>query len=497
MAGISAPTTDISTETGFDLAEHWIGGGWTASAGRETDEVINPADGSVLGAIPRGTAADAEAGLAAAAAALPGWSSAPRADRVRAVQSWLRLIEADADFLGALISREVGTPARASRNVQVGLALDIARSAVAAFAAMELEEQRGNSVVRYVPAGVVAAITPWNVPMLLALQKIVPALLVGCTVVLKPSELTPLHAVRLARLAQRSELPAGVLNIVFGDGAGVGSALAASPTADLISFTGSVRAGKLVAAAAAANLSRVHLELGGKSASLVLDDADLEQAVAASIDQAMFNSGQACLQWSRLVVPRRLLPAAEELVSSIVAGYVVGDPADGGTDLGPLITSEAKARVTRAVELGEQQGARRLIGDRPAAEGQFFPPTVFTDVTETMALAQEEIFGPVVSLMPHDGDDDAVRIANSTRYGLHGAVWSGSDERAGAVARRVRTGQLEINGGPFNPAAPFGGFKNSGIGRECGLDGLASFCEVQALQYPVAGGRSVRSKAEG
>jgi aldehyde dehydrogenase (NAD+) len=490
MTGISAPSID----TEFDVREHWIGGCWATSIGDVTDAVHNPFDGSTLGIVPRGTAADAQAALDAASAALPGWSEAPRADRVRAVQSWLRLIEADADFLSALLSREVGTPARASRNVQVGLALDIAQSSVEAFAEMELEEQRGNSVVRYAPAGVVAAITPWNVPMLLALQKIVPALLVGCTVALKPSELTPLHAVQLARLAERSELPPGVLNVVFGDGAGVGSALAASPSADLISFTGSVRAGRLVAAAAAVNLSRVHLELGGKSASLVLDDANLEQAVAASIDQAMFNSGQACLQWSRLVVPRRLLPAAEELTRAIVAGYVVGDPADDGTDLGPLITAEAKARVTRAVAVGEEQGARRLIGDRPDPDGQFFPPTVFTEVTEPMALAQEEVFGPVVSLMAHEGDDDAIRIANSTRYGLHGAVWSSSDERAGAVARRVRTGQMEINGGPFNPAAPFGGFKNSGIGRECGLDGLKSFCEVQALQFPIAGGRSVRSK---
>ncbi|MEO7195047.1 MAG: aldehyde dehydrogenase family protein [Pseudonocardiaceae bacterium] len=486
-------TSSPAVDTGFDLREHWIGGAWTGSTGQDIDRVHNPADGTVIGAVPHGTRADAQAALDSAQAALTGWSEAPVADRVRAVQSWLRLIEADSDLLAELISREVGTPVTASRNVQVGLALDIARGCIEAFSTMELEEHCGNSVIRYLPTGVVAAITTWNVPMLLALQKIVPALLVGCTVVLKPSELTPLHAVHLARLAERSELPAGVLNIVFGDGVGIGSALAASPTADLISFTGSVRAGRLVTTAAARNITRVHLELGGKSASLILEDADLEQAVTASIDQAMFNSGQACLQWSRLLVPRRLLPEAERLAAALAAGYVVGDPADPGTDLGPLITAEAKARVTHAVTVGERQGARRVL-TLPDAEGQFFSPTIFSDVIETMALAQDEIFGPVVSLMAHDGDDDAIRLANSTRYGLDGAVWSGSVERANAVARRVRTGQLAINGGPFNPMAPFGGFKNSGIGRECGAHGLKAFCELQALHYPIESGRSVRCR---
>jgi aldehyde dehydrogenase (NAD+) len=496
MSVLSSPHAD----TEFDVRQHWINGSWTASSGSAVNEVFNPADGTVLGIVPNGSAADAQAALDSAAAAFSDWSSASRQDRFAAVESWLRLIEADSDQLAALISHEVGTPIQASNNVQVGLALDIARASMQAFETLELEERCGNSVLHYLPVGVVAAITPWNVPMLLALQKIVPALLVGCTVAFKPSELTPLHAVQLARLAERSDLPPGVLNIVFGDGAGVGSALAASPTTDLISFTGSVRAGRLIAESAARNLTRVHLELGGKNASLVLDDADIEMAVTASVNQAMFNSGQACLQWSRLVVPRRLLPDVEQLVRDVVADFVVGAPADPGTDLGPLITPEAKTRVSRAVAFGQEQGARRIVGepDSPpeASAGQFFPPTVFTDVQEGMALAQEEIFGPVISLMVHDGDDDVVRLANSTRYGLHGAVWAGSDDRAGAVARRVRSGQLEINGGPFNPMAPFGGFGDSGIGRECGVDGLTAFCERQALQYPVAeGGRSVRSRA--
>ncbi|MEU4212563.1 aldehyde dehydrogenase family protein [Streptomyces sp. NPDC026206] len=486
------PLAPSITDFSFHHREHWIGGVWVPSNGPEIDRVSNPADGSLIGSVPRGEAADAEAALAGAAAALPGWSETPRDDRLKSVQSWLRLIEADSEFLSKLISREAGTPITLSRNVQVGLAIDVARACIDAASVLD-EERRGNSIIRRVPAGVVAAITPWNVPLILTLQKVVPALLAGCTVVLKPSERTPLHAAYLARLAERSELPAGVLNIVFGDGLRVGSALASSPTTDLISFTGSVRAGRSVAAAAATNLSRVHLELGGKSASLILDDADIAQAVAASIDQAMFNSGQACLQWSRLIVPRRLVRETEELARTITATYVVGDPADPDTNLGPLISADAKTRVARACELGVAGGARPVVPQRDM-DGLYFAPTVFSDVTEDMDLAQEEIFGPVISIMTHDGDDDAVRLANSTRYGLHGSVWSRSDERATAVARRVRAGQLEINGAPFNPAAPFGGFKHSGIGRECGAEGIDSFCELQALHYPVAGGRTVRAK---
>ncbi|WP_369184798.1 aldehyde dehydrogenase family protein [Streptomyces sp. Y1] len=486
------PLEPSISDFSYDLKEHWIGGAWATSIAPAADRVFNPADGGVLGSVPRGGAADAQAALAAAAAALPGWMATPLGERSAAVRSWLGLVEADAAFLAELVSREVGTPVGLSRMVQVGLALDVARAALDAVSVLD-DQRRGNSVIRRVPAGVVAAIIPWNVPLILTLQKVVPALLAGCAVVVKPSELTPLHAAYLARLAERSELPAGVLNIVFGDGLGVGAALASSPLTDLVSFTGSVRAGRSVAAAAAANLTRVHLELGGKSASLVLDDADLTRAVTASVDQAMFNSGQACLQWSRLVVPRDRVAEAEELVRTLTAGYVVGDPAAPGTDLGPLITAEAKARVVAACERGLAQGARAVVPYRELG-GQFVAPVVFGDVTEDMDLAQEEIFGPVVSIMAHDGDEDAVRLANSTRYGLHGSVWSADDERAGAVARRVRSGQLEVNGGPMNPAAPFGGFGHSGIGRECGAEGIDAFCELQALHYPVEGGRAIRAR---
>lgn len=489
----------------WEIDAQWFGGDWVQGTVDAADPVLDPATGRVLGTVARAGVAEVRAAVGAARAAFLGWSATAPAGRAAAVADWLALIDADADQLARLLRTEVGTPAKACRNVQVGLALDIARGALTAFANLDLEQHVGNSVVRHLPVGVVAAITPWNVPMLLALQKIVPALLVGCTVVLKPSELTPLHAVHLARLAQRSAIPDGVLNIVFGDGPGTGAALAASPEIDLVSFTGSVRAGRSVAAAAADNVTAAHLELGGKSASLVLDDADLSLAVAASIDQAFFNSGQACLQWGRLVVPRRSLTAAEALARDIVAEYTVGDPADESTDIGPLISSAAKERVLGVLGRAERDGARVVVGGPSDAAvfhgpGNFVPPTVFADVDETSSLARDEIFGPVVCLMAHDGDADAARIANATEYGLHGAVWSMCPDRAAAVAREVRSGQIEINGGGFNPVAPFGGFKHSGIGRECGAQGLLAFTQSQSLQFPIRPGdglavRSVGSRA--
>jgi aldehyde dehydrogenase (NAD+)/betaine-aldehyde dehydrogenase len=477
----------------LELAGHFIGGDWRAPrSAAATDPVRNPATGAVLRAVPRGGDAEVRAAVDAARSALPGWSATAPREREAAVRGWLDAVAADGEFLARVLCTEVGTPVRACLPIQVGLALDIAQGTVDCFGGFEPEERVGDSLVRHLPVGVVGAITPWNVPLLLALQKIVPALLVGCTVVLKPSELTPLHAIRLAELARRSALPAGVLNLVFGDGATTGAALAASLGVDLVSFTGSVRVGRLVAAAAAANVSAAHLELGGKSASLVLDDADLAAAVTATVDQALFNSGQACLQWGRLVVPRRSLAEAEELIRELVPGYVVGDPADPATDIGPLITAEARQRVVETIEKAVADGAHVLLGgtrppDSVPAAGNFVAPTVLTGIDERMAIAREEIFGPVLCLMAHDGDEDAVRLANATDYGLHGAVWSGDEERATAVARAVRSGQVQINGAGFNPAAPFGGFKNSGVGRECGVQGLLAFTETQSLQFPSRG----------
>jgi aldehyde dehydrogenase (NAD+)/betaine-aldehyde dehydrogenase len=477
-----------------DQGTHFVDGGWLAASSAGHDQVRNPATGELLGQLPRAGEAEVNAAVAAARRAFPGWSSRPAEERLAAVRGWLELIAADSDLLEELLCTEVGTPVKACRPLQIGVALAVAQSAVEAFAGLELEERVGPSLIRHLPVGVVGAITPWNVPMILALQKIVPALLVGCTVVHKPSELTPLHAVHLARLVERSDLPAGVLNLVFGNGAGTGAALAASPGIDLISFTGSVRAGRLVAAAAAGHIAGAHLELGGKAASIVLDDADLPTAVAATVDQALFNSGQACLQWGRLVVPRARLAETEALVRDIVPGYVLGEPSAEKTDIGPLITSAAKQRVLAAIERAHADGARTVVGGEPVpAEfeaGNYVTPIVLTDVGEHTAAAREAIFGPVLCLLPHDGDEDAARVANATDYGLHGAVWSAETERAAAVASRIRTGQVQINGAGFNPAAPFGGFKNSGFGRECGAHGLLAFTATQSLQFPPSPGET-------
>jgi aldehyde dehydrogenase (NAD+) len=477
-----------------DQAAHFVDGAWLSTTSAAHDVVRNPATGELLGQIPRAGEAEVNAAVAAARRAFPAWSSAPADERVAAVRGWLELIAADSDLLESVLCTEVGTPVKACRPLQIGVALAVAQSAVEAFAGLELEERVGPSLIRHLPVGVVGAITPWNVPMILALQKIVPALLVGCTVVHKPSELTPLHALHLAKLVERSDLPAGVLNFVFGDGASTGAALAASPGIDLISFTGSTRAGRLVAAAAAGHIAGAHLELGGKAASIVLEDADLPTAVAATVDQALFNSGQACLQWGRLVVPRARLAETEALVRDIVPGYVLGDPANEKTDIGPLITPAAKQRVLAAIEKAHADGARTVVGGEPVpAEfeaGNYVTPVVLADVAEHTAAAREEIFGPVLCLMPHDGDEDAIRVANATDYGLHGAVWSADVDRAAAVAVGIRTGQVQLNGAGFNPAAPFGGFKNSGFGRECGTQGLLAFTETQSVQFPPSAGES-------
>jgi acyl-CoA reductase-like NAD-dependent aldehyde dehydrogenase len=368
------------------------------------------------------------------------------------------------------------------------MAIGMAASYLDIAATYPYEQRVANSLVIREPAGVAACITPWNVPLLLIMQKIAPALVAGCTVVLKPSEITPLNAYALAEIIADCELPPGVFNLVVGDGPVVGAELAANPGVDLVSLTGSTRAGREVARLGADSLKRVHLELGGKNAFVVLDDADLKTAVRANVDQVCFNSGQTCLQWSRLLVPRELADEATEIAAEACDGYRVGDPRDPDTDLGPLVSAAAYERVQGYLARGVAEGARLVTGgpQRPAglSRGYYVRPTVFAGVSPEMTIAREEIFGPVLSVMPYVDEDDAVRIANDTPYGLHGAVWSADTGRAVAVARRLRTGVVDVNGGPFNLVAPFGGFKQSGYGRECGVEGLEAFLEVKSTQLP-------------
>jgi acyl-CoA reductase-like NAD-dependent aldehyde dehydrogenase len=318
--------------------------------------------------------------------------------------------------------------------------------------------------------------------------KVAPALAAGCTVVLKPSEVAPLSAFVLAEAAEEAGLPAGVLNVVTGRGAAAGEALVAHPDVDLVSFTGSTAAGRRVAALAAQTVKRVTLELGGKSPSVVLDDADLADAVNAAVRQCMLNSGQTCIAWSRLLVPRDRHDEAAELAAAVVASYVLGDPLDPSTTLGPLATDAQRARVRAAIAAAVDEGAQLVAGgaDRPAGldRGWFVQPTVFAGVDQGMAVAREEVFGPVLAVVPYDDEDDAVRLANDTIYGLHAGVFSADRERALRVARRLRAGQVDVNGGGFNLLAPFGGFKQSGYGRELGRHGLDAYLEVKSLQLP-------------
>ncbi len=468
---------------------HWIGGRWRPATGTRAT-VTNPATEEPIATITTGTVEDTHAAVAAARDAFPGWSRTTPAARRAAVARLVGGLVTHTDDLVRVISSEVGAPLTMARQAQVGLAIAMTESFLRIAEEFAFERTAGNSLVVREPAGVVATITPWNVPLLLSLQKIVPALLAGCTVVHKPSEITPLHAYVLAEIIAECDLPPGVFNLVIGEGAVVGAELARHPDVDLVSLTGSTRAGRQVAALAAGQIKRVHLELGGKNASIVLDDADLESAVRAVVDQVCFNTGQTCLQWSRLLVPAHAHDQAVELAAHHMSRYRVGLPDDESTDLGPLVSGAAFDRVNAYINTGIRQGARLATGGpgRPDGfeRGWFVRPTVFGDVSPSMTIAQEEIFGPVLSVMSYQDEDDAIRISNDTPYGLHGSVWSSDQERAHRVARLLRTGQVDINGGAFNVIAPFGGFKQSGLGRECGIEGLDGFCEIKSIQLPVA-----------
>jgi aldehyde dehydrogenase (NAD+) len=485
----------MSTTTTGSALVHWIGGEWVPAKGAERIEVIDPSTEEPVGAVPAGTPDDVDRAVGAARGALGGWSLASVPERIAVLERWHEALSARSEELADQITAEVGTPLAVSRGAQVGIALGILRAYLDVARELPFEERIGHSLVAREPAGVAGCITPWNLPLIIVMQKLPAALIAGCTVVLKPSEITPLHMAIVAESAASAGLPPGVLNIVFGDGSTVGAAIAGHPGVDLVSFTGSTRAGRAVAARGAETIKRVHLELGGKSANVILDDADLEAAVAAGVDQAFFNGGQSCIVWSRMVVPRARQGEVTDLAASLAERYRVGPPRNEGTDLGPLVNEAAHQRVSGYVRTGIEEGARLAAGGAGRPEGlergYYVRPTVFAGVDPRMTIARDEIFGPVLSVMPYDDEDQAVEIANATMYGLHGAVWSGDPERALAVARRLRTGMVDINGAPFNFAAPFGGYKQSGVGREIGAYGIEEFCELKAVQFPEGAADSI------
>ncbi|MBA2624028.1 MAG: aldehyde dehydrogenase family protein [Acidimicrobiia bacterium] len=464
----------------------YIDGAWVPSTGTGSIDVVNSTTEEVMGRVPAGTAEDVEKAVAAARRAFDGWSQTSVEERGKYLTRITEGLGARMDEIATLVSQEVGMPKTLSLLVQAGLPLMSFQNTAALIADFAFEEQVGNSLVVREPVGVVGAITPWNYPLHQIAAKVAPALAAGCTVVLKPSEVAPLNAFVLAEIIDEVGLPPGVFNMVTGTGDVVGEAMSASPGIDMISFTGSTRAGKRVSEVAAQTVKRVALELGGKSPNVILDDADLEAAVSDGVGKAFLNSGQTCSALTRMLVPRSKLAEVEEIAKQAAESFTPGDPFGEDTRLGPLVSDAQRTRVRGYIEKGQAEGARLVTGGAEAPEGLekgfFVRPTVFSDVRTDMTIAQEEIFGPVLSILPYDNEEEAVTIANDTLYGLAGGVWSGDPERAKAVARRIRTGQVEVNGGSFNPLAPFGGYKQSGHGRELGKFGIEEFLETKSMQ---------------
>jgi aldehyde dehydrogenase (NAD+) len=462
----------------------YIDGAWVSSDGSETIDVENPATEEVIGRVPSGTAGDVDKAVKAARAALAAWSATDPEERSKYLSRLVEAVTAKHEEIARTIAQEMGAPIKIAQVVQAGL--PIADIATAAQAATEFqwERQIGNSTVVMHPVGVVGAITPWNYPLHQVTAKVAYALAAGCTIVLKPSEVAPLCTYLLFDAIHEVGLPPGVVNLVPGYGPTVGEAIASHPGVDMVSFTGSTRAGKRVAELGAQTIKKVALELGGKSANVILPDADLAKAVKAGVSNCYLNSGQTCTAWTRMLVHESQYDEAVEIARQTAEAFTIGDPFDESTRLGPLVSKAQRDRVASYIEKGKEEGARVVTGGNahPKDKGYFVEPTVFADVTTDMTIAQEEIFGPVLSILSYRDEDEALAIANDSVYGLAGGVWSGDPEKAKAFARKMETGQVDINGGSFNVAAPFGGFKQSGVGRELGPFGLEEFTQPKSLQ---------------
>jgi acyl-CoA reductase-like NAD-dependent aldehyde dehydrogenase len=469
----------------------YIDGAWVPSTGTGTIDVYDSSDGSVFGTIPDGTADDVDKAVKAARAAFTGWASTSAEERAKFCTRIAEGLGARMDEIATVVTREAGMPKWLSQIVQAGLPINSFNTAATLGETFAYEETVGNSLVVKEPVGVVGAITPWNYPLHQIAAKVAYALAAGCTVVLKPSEVAPIDAFILAEVIHDTGLPAGVFNLVTGTGPVVGEAIVTHPEVDMVSFTGSTRAGKRIAEVAAGTLKRVALELGGKSANILLDDLDdegFEKYVRDGVGKCYLNSGQTCTALTRMLVPRARLADAERIAADEVATkFQPKDPFADFAMLGPLSSRAQVDRVTEYIQKGIDGGAKLVAGGTGTPEGvnpdgYFVQPTVFSEVTNDMTIAQEEIFGPVLSILPYDSEDDAVAIANDSAYGLSGGVQGADAERAKAVARRIRTGQIEVNGGAFNPNAPFGGYKQSGYGREYGNHGFEEFLEIKAMQ---------------
>ncbi|MGT2428889.1 aldehyde dehydrogenase family protein [Cupriavidus basilensis] len=468
------------------LNHFYINGQWVEpSAGSTLVDIVDPATEAPAGKLAMGTAADVHAAVAAARAAFPAWSETSREERIALLERVIELYRARLGDIAEAVRAEIGAPITLCRNVQAPIGLAQIQAAVETLRHFEFETAHARSYVRREAIGVAALITPWNWPLNQITAKVAPALAAGCTVVLKPSEISPLDAIIFAEIMHEAGTPPGVFNMIYGAGPIVGTALSSHPGVDMVSITGSTRAGVEVAISAAPTVKRVAQELGGKSALLILDDADLQAAVTSGVAQCMANSGQTCVAPTRMLVPRERYDEAVAIAAAVANAVVVGDPADPATKMGPISNREQYEKVQRMIGIGIEEGARVVAGGPGRPEGLergfYARPTVFADVRNDMAIAREEIFGPVLAMIPYDGEDDAIAIANDSVFGLAGYIASGNSERARRVAARLRVGSVRINGAMLDITVPFGGYKTSGNGREYGAEGLAEFLECKSV----------------
>jgi aldehyde dehydrogenase (NAD+) len=462
----------------------FINGEWVEPK-RSTLEVINPATEEAFATIAMGTAEDVDAAAKAARAAFPGWSQSSIEDRKQVLSAIVSGLKARGEEMAKAISNEMGAPMGLAKTAQLGSGIGHFMTALGILENYQFEEVRGTTKIVKEPAGVCGFITPWNWPLNQIACKVAPAIATGCTMVLKPSELSPVSAYILAEIIAESGLPAGVFNLVNGDGPTVGAAISSHPEIDLVSFTGSTRAGREVAKAAADGIKRVTQELGGKSANIILEDApDFAKAVAGGVAGCFGNSGQSCNAPTRMLVPQSKMDEAIEVARAAAAKATVGDPSAENTRLGPVVSEAQYKKIQGLIEKGIEEGADVIAGGAGKPEGldkgYYVQPTVFANVSNDMTIAREEIFGPVLCIIPYQDDADAIRIANDTEYGLSGYV-SGEPEHAQAVARQLRTGNVHLNGAGPDFSAPFGGYKQSGNGREWGIEGFEEFLEVKAI----------------
>ena len=464
----------------------YIDGRWVPANGEGKIEVVNPTTEQEIGSVPIGDVTDVNKAIKAARLAFPSWSESSIEERQGYLNALSAAIGERGEEIAELITSEVGTPINYSRMAMVGTPRVVSRSYAKILDSFEWEEEMRNSLIVKEPIGVVGMITPWNFPLHQIIGKVAPALAAGCTMVLKPSKEAPLNAFLLADIMDEIGLPKGVFNLVSGHGREIGETLSSHPEVDMVSFTGSTSAGVSVSRAAAPTIKRVTLELGGKSANVIMDDADIQKAAKMAVYACFNNSGQECSSLSRLIVPTSARDEVVEVISSTLDRYTVGDPMDEGVKCGPMVSARQQESVSGYIASGIAEGATLVSGGEGMPEvlstGFFVKPTVFADVTPEMTVFREEIFGPVLTISTYETEEEAISMANDSEYGLSGGVWSEDEDRALRVARSLRTGQVSINGGAFNISAPFGGYKLSGNGRELGSHGLEEFLEVKAIQ---------------